>query len=73
MPLLPVCEVKLLGCNGECAARKITSKSTNRVFANNTSKVGQTPLETAIVYTFMLREPGRTWFWYQIIVHIHHN
>lgn len=42
-PLLPVCEVKLLGWRGEYAARKITSRSTNRVFADSTSKVGQTP------------------------------
>lgn len=71
-PLLPVCEVKLLGWRREYAARKIMSRSTNRVFVDSTSEVGQTPLalETAVV--LLDRENG-IWLWYQIIAHIHHN
>lgn len=63
------CEVELLGLRGEYAAHKITSRSTNRVYADSTSEVRQTPLafETAVVLS---GRANRTWFWYQIIVHI---
>lgn len=71
-PLLPVREVKLLGWREEHAARKITSRSTNRVFADSTSEVEQTPLtlETAVVLS---DRANCTWFRYEIIVHIHHT